>query len=122
MGLSPHVRGNRVGDRVQQLPGGSIPACTGKPPFTNYLSLGPVVYPRMYGETHDSTVSPATLVGLSPHVRGNQGMVGAFVPAVGSIPACTGKPDLAEEAATPLGVYPRMYGETAQPPPQLPSW
>ena len=34
-------------------------------------------------------------------------------PNVGSIPACTGKPDTSLRLAAVPGVYPRMYGETA---------
>ena len=112
IGLSPHVRGNRVHDLGLQAGGGSIPACTGKPPGAPYAAVMQRVYPRMYGETLEEEEQREIDEGLSPHVRGNQPAVGPRAGGAGSIPACTGKP---KNVNPPLGyaeVYPRMYGET----------
>ena len=87
----------------------------------------------MYGETEAKNQHGKHLVGLSPHVRGNRRerfphREGAgSIPHVrgnllaqlgpgggeGSIPACTGKPYPLPDSADEGGVYPRMYGETA---------
>ena len=111
-GLSPHVRGNRPAAGDATAAWGSIPACTGKP----WRMLRPIwgrrVYPRMYGETLWIVTEQDSGWGLSPHVRGNQGMGLSDVQRRGSIPACTGKPDTSRLANSAHWVYPRMYGET----------
>ena len=100
----------RVSARVPAV--GSIPACTGKPVDDGAAIIGAWVYPRMYGETEYPTVQAAALAGLSPHVRGNQGMGIPHLQRGGSIPACTGKPFSGVTGRDNAGVYPRMYGET----------
>ena len=91
-GLSPHVRGNRVGDRLDVRVLRSIPACTGKPSGTmGAASPGPV-YPRMYGETLTWCATCGLIAGLSPHVRGNRASPASSQAGSRSIPACTGKP------------------------------
>ena len=111
-GLSPHVRGNRR-PGVQHFPGGgSIPACTGKPPTHGLFWVPGAVYPRMYGETLLHLLQPARYLGLSPHVRGNRAPAGSCPTGLGSIPACTGKPVGGRPAWRARRVYPRMYGET----------
>ena len=52
--------------------------------------------------------------GLSPHVRGNLERWIAGRGSLGSIPACTGKPGIAQHRDVAPQVYPRMYGETAK--------
>ena len=94
MGLSPHVRGNRDSIIPVRARERSIPACTGKPPRSWHGSDSPEVYPRMYGETVDSTSKMNSSAGLSPHVRGNRGEIHAELSLSRSIPACTGKPGL----------------------------
>ena len=51
MGLSPRVRGNRFGFRVQKLEDGSIPARAGEPTCANHLPQLSAVYPRACGGT-----------------------------------------------------------------------
>ena len=70
------------------------------------------VYPRMYGETFGGVVFAALDAGLSPHVRGNPGAAPRSGVALGSIPACTGKPHRRRRGPIRSRVYPRMYGET----------
>ncbi len=91
-GLSPRVRGNPSLEIVLLAQSRSIPACTGKPPFSRYIrhdldgsipactgkpcsalwgSPPTVVYPRVYGETQPSPIGGHHETGLSPRVRGN---------------------------------------------------
>ena len=114
-GLSPHVRGNRPLQMAARRSLGSIPACTGKPKSRGSFSSSVRVYPRMYGETVAQQVLLGTLEGLSPHVRGNLAADPRDGLRKGSIPACTGKPDLEPDYEELPEVYPRMYGETGEP-------
>ena len=66
----------------------------------------------MYGETNLLHQLLITDVGLSPRVRGNPRAWCHCWASCGSIPACTGKPTPAEPQGQPVGVYPRVYGET----------
>ena len=111
-GLSPHVRGNlRTGCSCLTRTR-SIPACTGKPRTSRLRSPSPRVYPRMYGETPLPHQTPAQTLGLSPHVRGNRRNADDHRIQLGSIPACTGKPQECDRGRVFDAVYPRMYGET----------
>ena len=67
----------------------------------------------MYGETPSYASFPKGTKGLSPHVRGNQSVIGDLVIERGSIPACTGKPAGQPGKRYKERVYPRMYGETS---------
>ena len=66
----------------------------------------------MYGETPRRVNAYAIVRGLSPHVRGNPARWALVPGSVGSIPACTGKPENAIGYKGSYRVYPRMYGET----------
>ena len=72
------------------------------------------VYPRMYGETLPQAMVVAPGAGLSPHVRGNRRHVHDCFIAGGSIPACTGKPQLALEYH-PLAVLRSIPACTGKP-------
>ena len=50
-GLSPRVRGNPIGISYSFSCGGSIPACTGEPPYQTWQDGDHSVYPRVYGGT-----------------------------------------------------------------------
>ena len=88
IGLSPRVRGNRVRYVVIGAKVRSIPACTGKPPDAPSLLSARTVYPRVYGETHAACLLSGMRGGLSPRVRGNQGLPTALPVQHRSIPAC----------------------------------
>ena len=111
--LSPHVRGNLYRWLAHLGRQESIPACTGKPRHRRVCVPGRRVYPRMYGETHFGRLSPALMMSLSPHVRGNLVQRPHEYPQRQSIPACTGKPPFVRGKPKPVEVYPRMYGETS---------
>ena len=66
----------------------------------------------MYGETQPTYTDRLTVKGLSPHVRGNRAAGDRDRHRAGSIPACTGKPEVSYLCLRMIGVYPRMYGET----------
>ncbi len=112
-GLSPRVRGNRIGLVGTSCSNGSIPACTGKPRQPPPHPRHPEVYPRVYGETHHRIPNTHHTIGLSPRVRGNRTPRLAMPTPLRSIPACTGKPKPASAPANPSPVYPRVYGETS---------
>ena len=71
LGLSPRVRGNRVGVGVGVGVGGSIPACAGEPYASPDALEGERVYPRVCGGTPGCLGALSAMAGLSPRVRGN---------------------------------------------------
>ena len=112
MGLSPHIRGNRKARRNILLIQGSIPAHTGEPNHSHIMLITLKVYPRTYGGTMSCMQNISSIMGLSPHIRGNPGLcIGTFI-GTGSIPAHTGEPSNDYPADGRSGVYPRTYGGT----------
>ena len=114
VGLSPRVRGNPLLPGVVDGPLRSIPACTGEPTGVGSDSRSLGVYPRVYGGTEMMLCRFRHGQGLSPRVRGNHHLLADLYDAKGSIPACTGEPDLAHKADDERKVYPRVYGGTTQ--------
>ena len=112
-GLSPRVRGNPRPCLRLPRPCRSIPACTGKPRYPRIGTGLAEVYPRVYGETPRTINLPGSFEGLSPRVRGNRAGRAGRDRYLGSIPACTGKPVGTGRRGWVNGVYPRVYGETA---------
>ena len=112
-GLSPRVRGNHA-TNVDDVEGiGSIPACAGEPPFRDALLEACTVYPRVCGGTFYLLRGQLDAKGLSPRVRGNQGLDSGLVLSQGSIPACAGEPPAGTHPAASKPVYPRVCGGTA---------
>ena len=112
LGLSPRVRGNRVGRRNAHLKQGSIPACAGEPLLFTVGVDAAKVYPRVCGGTSSRTASSPPSTGLSPRVRGN---LFERIPTLlqhGSIPACAGEPLAHFLPPKARGVYPRVCGGT----------
>ena len=91
-GLSPRVRGNQLGNDLDEFVNGSIPACAGEPPEGTPQRTRTAVYPRVCGGTRELCMECPGYVGLSPRVRGNLQRSGRHLMAVGSIPACAGEP------------------------------
>ena len=91
-GLSPRVRGNRLGLGVAPVPDGSIPARAGEPWHSMRHQDDQGVYPRACGGTQRPPAPVVVDEGLSPRVRGNR--LGRIVPfdKLGSIPARAGEP------------------------------
>ena len=132
MGLSPRVRGNRTPTQRHRPPGGSIPACAGEPRAPATATAAHRVYPRVCGGTGHIRYAAATVMGLSPRVRGNLHLRGLILRPLGSIPACAGEPrrsitDWSGRGSIPAcagepvgwhwqacypGVYPRVCGGT----------
>ena len=111
-GLSPRVRGNRLGVGQHDGRTGSIPACAGEPrscissmPFTR-------VYPRVCGGTPPHASARHGQDGLSPRVRGNRLCPAGRRGGGRSIPACAGEPCEGAPRQNPVRVYPRVCGGT----------
>ena len=112
LGLSPRVRGNLSCCSAQNARVRSIPACAGKPRTGDVGCSGVWVYPRVCGETARMNRNFVSSGGLSPRVRGNRAEFVLCIAAIGSIPACAGKPPGSRGLACIPWVYPRVCGET----------
>ena len=91
-GLSPRVRGNRLGRPGVGTHEGSIPACAGEPVCMCANAPSAWVYPRVCGGTESCNTYDLGSLGLSPRVRGNLSYNTEIEPGRGSIPACAGEP------------------------------
>ena len=91
-GPSPRVRGSRRRRRGAVGGAGSIPACAGKPTWALAWRGSLKVHPRVCGEADPALALARHQVGPSPRVRGSPDGAGGWDRAVGSIPACAGKP------------------------------
>ncbi len=111
-GLSPRVRGNRIGYFRIPIEDWSIPACAGEPwvDGDRYSLKG--VYPRVCGGTPLMALPGVRPRGLSPRVRGNPHPQRIAGESVGSIPACAGEPRPAASGQRRPAVYPRVCGGT----------
>ena len=111
-GLSPRVRGNPSLMRFASLFDRSIPASAGEPIAATAASPPRRVYPRECGGTAVLRTAAASMLGLSPRVRGNrrEGIGGAR--RQGSIPASAGEPLRRGWMNREGGVYPRECGGT----------
>ena len=111
-GLSPRVRGNRVGFAPVRGGGGAIPACAGEPITGNAAGGANGVYPRVCGGTLDWSGRHCYNCGLSPRVRGNHWLASGVPMNRGSIPACAGEPCRRRSSRYCATVYPRVCGGT----------
>ena len=111
-GLSPPVRGNRVGWINCGLTRRSIPACAGEPTTSGWSGGRSWVYPRLCGGTCHISTPNKNGYGLSPPVRGNRRLRNLPYHAVGSIPACAGEPARPRGLPGCSEVYPRLCGGT----------
>ena len=112
LGLSPRVRGNRIGVLAVDQDVWSIPACAGEPLHSWNGSPPLRVYPRVCGGTGVSSAMARSLRGLSPRVRGNHRHPLLPDRRLGSIPACAGEPRYERDKAAGQRVYPRVCGGT----------
>ena len=110
-GLSPRVRGSRDRGGPVESPGGSIPACAGKPETGLPGAPSRRVYPRVCGEADVVLGSPLGVPGLSPRVRGSLDRPTKYSILRRSIPACAGKPASSAARIASGRVYPRVCGE-----------
>ena len=111
-GLSPRVRGNRVGQPIGSEDNGSIPACAGEPSHRSAQRHRRGVYPRVCGGTRRVGSSLDLHEGLSPRVRGNPPRLFRRRNLDRSIPACAGEPSRAGCRTGSGQVYPRVCGGT----------
>ena len=113
LGLSPRVRGNRLGVDDLQPHAGSIPACAGEPRSGPGTPRPSRVYPRVCGGTTPRRAGGRRRRGLSPRVRGNQRSRPPGRRAPRSIPACAGEPPRWTWTSWRGKVYPRVCGGTS---------
>ena len=112
-GLSPRVRGNLNKLNALSLCPRPIPACAGQPVISGDCDPSQGAYPRVCGAT---TIPPdpwATVLGLSPRVRGNRRSPRPSPAGSGPIPACAGQPSSHPGSRAQWGAYPRVCGATA---------
>ena len=112
-GLSPRVRGHHASIAIDVESSGSIPACAGSPGEHVNDGLEWRVYPRVCGVTPRLRLVTSPLLGLSPRVRGHPPLRTGTETVFGSIPACAGSPQIHEDAAPSVQVYPRVCGVTS---------
>ena len=113
-GLSPRVRGNRIGELPEPEAERSIPACAGEPAISRSAVCPIMVYPRVCGGTIRIHTFKGCDFGLSPRVRGNRQGGDNECSRCRSIPACAGEPGCSSSKKTPHKVYPRVCGGTGQ--------
>ena len=111
-GLSPRLRGNRLGLCVLGSVAWSIPAPAGEPFGSTASPATPTVYPRACGGTRLSTSLPMLGLGLSPRLRGNQFFQPFPGDSIRSIPAPAGEPVPLSPSSRAGRVYPRACGGT----------
>ena len=110
-GPSPRVRGSHAAPRVIRVGLGSIPACAGKPSAGGPNRPGARVHPRVCGEAGVRRTVGERRRGPSPRVRGSPVVQALRLAAVGSIPACAGKPARPNVPRDSGAVHPRVCGE-----------
>ena len=120
-GLSPRVRGNLSCGHSRPIRSGTIPACAGEPRSDRSSPRLSRDYPRVCGGTSGSPGILASMLGLSPRVRGNRVPAGKPFLKFGTIPACAGEPGRGAAVRRLSRDYPRVCGGTASPPSSLSS-
>ena len=113
-GLSPRVRGNRVGNYEVHVRAGSIPASAGEPRLPCRIGHSISVYPRECGGTIKEGSLIGNMRGLSPRVRENRYQNLRRDIGQRSIPASAGEPWNGYRAGCMSEVYPRECGGTVR--------
>ena len=111
-GLSPRMRGNRLGAPTGCPHRGSIPAHAGEPYRRTPWRKGTRVYPRACGGTFLFSSLGCSVRGLSPRMRGNQTLELRKEVGRRSIPAHAGEPKRRPRMPQKPRVYPRACGGT----------
>ena len=109
-GLSPRVRGKRMGFCAIDTPEGSIPACAGEAPPPGHRPPAAAVYPRVCGGSSHPHSGPRQAKGLSPRVRGKLIAGEHILDFQRSIPACAGEATGCWTKRKAGKVYPRVCG------------
>ena len=112
-GPSPRVRGSLWWPRRSRCCSRSIPACAGKPSVGDVSRLGYRVHPRVCGEACGIVAMTPPGPGPSPRVRGSLRHIQEQWFALGSIPACAGKPRPPPLSPGLSRVHPRVCGEAS---------
>jgi len=114
-GLSPRMRGHRVGVPHVVRHRRSIPADAGPPTRTPACRPPGPVYPRGCGATVVFSSSVFSAEGLSPRMRGHRERPRCRSCRPGSIPADAGPPVCSLVVGSGIRVYPRGCGATGAP-------
>ena len=114
-GPSPRVRGSPRRRSSRSTSAGSIPACAGKPALLQSGADAGKVHPRVCGEAGLARAPATCRPGPSPRVRGSHQEHPAGCGALGSIPACAGKPQRLDCLPVDAEVHPRVCGEAILP-------
>ena len=113
-GLSPRVRGSRVGGIGGGEIVGIIPACAGEPCWTCAGTGRAWDYPRVCGGAIRQAIVLMTRKGLSPRVRGSPASRKHTRAIWGIIPACAGEPASETMYSAHTRDYPRVCGGAGQ--------
>ena len=111
-GLSPRLRGNRIGGPRRAGIWGSIPAPAGEPGGITEGRRTVGVYPRACGGTSGSALQFQAVSGQSPRLRGNPAGLQDQAQRRRSIPAPAGEPYWRTKPIDNCPVYPRACGGT----------
>ena len=109
-GLSPRVRGKQAQWVARKYQMWSIPACAGETHRRRDGEKFSGVYPRVCGGNSMGPPIQASLMGLSPRVRGKRNAGDTPPVALRSIPACAGETRHRIAECPGNEVYPRVCG------------
>ena len=110
-GSSPHARGTRIGNAINEPRNGIIPACAGNTRHLTVFCKLTWDHPRMRGEHPLRRTLSRIVAGSSPHARGTLELVSSVGCSPGIIPACAGNTVQCDRPHRDLRDHPRMRGE-----------
>ena len=111
-GTSPHLRGNPISNHPPSRKSGDIPAPTGEPRIGKDRPVEPEGHPRTYGGTALAAQQADSVLGTSPHLRGNPLRSPYRHRPARDIPAPTGEPIRPGVPVHGREGHPRTYGGT----------
>jgi len=111
LGSSPRARGAPIGDAIERVEKGIIPACAGSTCGCTCAHTGAGDHPRVRGEHEADFGVVLTELGSSPRARGALLAARRAEQERGIIPACAGSTRVSAQAAGRPGDHPRVRGE-----------
>ena len=110
-GSSPHARGTRIGNAINEPRNGIIPAGAGNTRHLTVFCKLTWDHPRMRGEHPLRRTLSRIVAGSSPHARGTLFNATVRTAIYGIIPACAGNTTAHRHRILIDGDHPRMRGE-----------